>query len=232
MVQVEFGEGRADHDDGFAERDDDEERRSARPCGRLRSSNPRRWTRRIPGIQNRTAGDTYSIASAMAHSTSRDWPSASPPAIQKMRRQRQPGGDPDGVHADPRARPRRRDPQENRLADLHRGVGDGEPQSAPVERRGDRRRQHEPAEHHREQQQPDRRLFRIEPVGDPGGEDPHPPHREKQQRDLQRTERGKMGEQRVRYLRDRKHEDEIEEQFRIGDAAVLVRHDRAKHRAV
>ena len=34
------------------------------------------------GIQNRTAGDMYSMTSAIAHSTSRDWPSANPPAIQ------------------------------------------------------------------------------------------------------------------------------------------------------
>src|SRR4051794_13469536 len=34
------------------------------------------------GIQNRTAGEIYSIAKAIAHSTSRNWPSAKPPAIQ------------------------------------------------------------------------------------------------------------------------------------------------------
>src|SRR6478752_9770865 len=36
------------------------------------------------GIQNRAAGETYSIASAIAQSTSRDWLSAKPPAIQKI----------------------------------------------------------------------------------------------------------------------------------------------------
>src|SRR3954449_11913912 len=36
------------------------------------------------GIQNRTAGETYSIASAAAHSSSRLSPCAKPPAIQKM----------------------------------------------------------------------------------------------------------------------------------------------------
>src|SRR3954447_26779800 len=34
------------------------------------------------GIQNRTAGETYSIASASAHSSSRELPSANPPEIQ------------------------------------------------------------------------------------------------------------------------------------------------------
>ena len=37
-----------------------------------------------PGIQNRTTGETYSIARAIAQSTSRDWPSVNPPAIQKI----------------------------------------------------------------------------------------------------------------------------------------------------
>src|SRR6185437_7595773 len=36
------------------------------------------------GIQNRAAGEIYSITSAIAQSTSRDGPSASPPAIQKI----------------------------------------------------------------------------------------------------------------------------------------------------
>ena len=34
------------------------------------------------GTQNRIAGDTYSIASAIAHSTSRGFPCANPPEIQ------------------------------------------------------------------------------------------------------------------------------------------------------
>src|ERR1700731_5246328 len=36
------------------------------------------------GIQNRTAGETYSMPSATAQSTSRCCPSAKPPAIQKI----------------------------------------------------------------------------------------------------------------------------------------------------
>src|SRR5882762_11026380 len=36
------------------------------------------------GIQNRTAGEMYSIASATAHSSSRELPSAKPPAIQNI----------------------------------------------------------------------------------------------------------------------------------------------------
>src|SRR3954469_13843516 len=36
------------------------------------------------GIQKRTAGERYSIASASAHSSSRALPSATPPAIQKI----------------------------------------------------------------------------------------------------------------------------------------------------
>src|SRR4051812_1641746 len=36
------------------------------------------------GIQNRTAGETYSIPSATAHSVNRTLPCAKPPAIQKI----------------------------------------------------------------------------------------------------------------------------------------------------
>src|SRR3954467_3099425 len=36
------------------------------------------------GIQKRTAGERYSMPSASAHSSSRAWPSANPPAIQKI----------------------------------------------------------------------------------------------------------------------------------------------------
>ena len=145
-----------------------------------------------PGIQNRTAGEKYSMASAIAHSTSRDCPAARPPAIQNtadidsqavMRTAFMRAGGRDA---------RRRDPQEERLADLHRRIGDREPQAAPFERRRDRGRQHQPAEHQQKEQDADRRLFGIEPVGDPGGVDPHPPHREKQQRDLQHAERREM----------------------------------------
>src|SRR3954464_15252775 len=41
------------------------------------------WDAPYFGIQNRTAGETYSIASATAHSNSRLSPCAKPPAIQK-----------------------------------------------------------------------------------------------------------------------------------------------------
>src|ERR1700737_1438063 len=37
-----------------------------------------------PGVQNRTAGEMYSIVSATPHSQSRDGPSAKPPTTQKI----------------------------------------------------------------------------------------------------------------------------------------------------
>src|SRR4029078_1078096 len=36
------------------------------------------------GIQNRTAGEIYSMTSAMAHSVTRGWPAPAPPAVQKI----------------------------------------------------------------------------------------------------------------------------------------------------
>jgi hypothetical protein len=130
-----------------------------------------------------------------------------------------------------RAVGRRRQQPEQGPADLHDRIGHGKPYSSPVERRRDRGRQHEPTQHQHEKQETNRRQVGVEPVGDPGGVDPHPPDREEQQRDLDGAERREMVQQRVRQLRDGKDEDEIEQQLRIGDAAVLVRHDHAKHRA-
>src|ERR1700760_1298587 len=37
-----------------------------------------------PGVQKRSAGDTYSIASATTQNQSRAWPSAKPPNTQNM----------------------------------------------------------------------------------------------------------------------------------------------------
>jgi hypothetical protein len=88
-----------------------------------------------------------------------------------------------------------------------------------------RGREHQTPEHQQEQQDADRRQFGVEPVGDPGGVDPHPPHRQKQQRRLRKAKRREPAQQRVRYLRDRENEYQIEKQFGIGDAAVLVRRD-------
>ena len=111
------------------------------------------------------------------------------------RRHRQPGRDADRIHARQGSGRRCRDPQKDRLADLHRRIGDREPQSPGFEGLRDRGREHEPAEHQQEQQDPDRRRFGIEPVGDPGGVDPHPPDRQEQQGRLQRAERGEAAEQ-------------------------------------
>ena len=86
---------------------------------------------------------------------------------------------------------------------------------------GQRGRQDEARQHQHEQQQPHRRLLRVEPVGDPGGEHPHPPHRHEQQQRLERAPAGvRSVEQAMRQLGDREDEDEVEEQLDEGDLAV------------
>ncbi|MBA7692689.1 hypothetical protein ES703_101256 [subsurface metagenome] len=146
-------------------------------------------------------------------------------------REAKPRQDADRIVTHERPVPRRRQQPERSAADLHRRIGAGKPEPALLEGLGNAHRQHEAAEHQQEQQDADRRLVRIEPVGDPGGVDPDPPHREKQQRDLHGAQRREVMQQRVRELRDGKDEDEVEEQLGIGDARVPVRHQHAKHRA-
>lgn len=74
-----------------------------------------------------------------------------------------------------------------------------------------RRRQDQPRQHDGEEHQPHRYALGIEPVGDPGGVDPHPPDGHQQKQSLDCAERGITGEQRVGELGYRKNEDEIEE---------------------
>src|SRR5258708_4923181 len=117
------------------------------------------WDAPYFGIQNRTAGDKYSMPSAMAQSSSRACPSAKPPAFKSLR---------------------------------------------------NRGREHQSAQHQQKQQDANRGEFGIEPVGGPGGVNPHPPHRQEQQGGLQHPQRGEPAQQGVRYLGDREDEHQIE----------------------
>ena len=114
-------------------------------------------------------------------------------------------------------------PQHEQLRDdLERRVSERERQRTFLERLGNCRRDDEPQQHQNEKQQPHRRALGVEPVGEPGIVDPGPPHREHQDRGLQRAERGEALQQAMRKLRDREHEDEVEEQLDEGDAMVVV----------
>ena len=104
----------------------------------------------------------------------------------------------------------------------HDDIRGRESQGAVLECLGDRRRQHQAGEHQREKHDPHRGLLGVEPIGDPGGVNPRPPHREQQDGGLQRTDWRQMFEQAMGKLCHRKDEHQIEKQFDEGDAVVLV----------
>ena len=113
------------------------------------------------GTQNRTAGDTYSIAERhrpqhqprlpLARSRRRSRTRPTPTSQTRMRTRIQPRHGLAG---------RRRCQQEDRAPDLHRAIGQREPEPARFKGLRDRGRQHEPAEHQRKQQHANRRLSR------------------------------------------------------------------------
>ena len=119
--------------------------------------------------------------------------------------------------------PAQRPQHERRAADLHQHIGRSETGGPGPEGFRDRRRQNEPDQHQRKQRDAHRRGPRVEPVGGPGGVDPHPPHRHQHQRGLHDAGDGEMLEQIMRQLRDREHEHEVEKQFDERDLRVLVR---------
>ena len=165
-------------------------------------------------------GASVSMPTAIAHSARRVLASAKAPAIQNGQLIQVPDRDAQEVAPVVAVVAPQRPQHEEVAPDLHCQIGEREHGAAVVERARDRGRDHQGGEHHREQEKPYRRTVRVEPVGDPGGIDPLPPHRHHQHGDLHRADRGEVLEQPVRKLRHREHENEIEEQLDIGDARV------------
>jgi hypothetical protein len=115
-------------------------------------------------------------------------------------------------------------PQHEQAApDLHQHIGCGETPATRSERVRDRDRKHKARKHEREQSEADGRGLRIKPIGEPGGEDPHPPDRHQHQSGPQYARDTEMLEQVMRKLGDRENEDKVEEQFDESDLVVLVR---------
>ena len=226
----QFGEGRALDHEGLAECDDDEQRAALGHVAALDGPGFDGGEAEARRPEAHRCGDVFD--------GERGDPEIEPvlalgEAAENLqhRGQAEPGQDADGVVADRRAMRGRCQQPERGAADLHRRIGDRKPEPALLECLGNGGGQHEAAEHQEEEQDADRRPVGVEPVGHPGGVNPHPPYREKQQRDLQGAKRREVMQQRVRQLRDGKDEDEVEEQLGIGDAGVPVRHQHAEQRA-
>ncbi len=142
----------------------------------------------------------------------------------------QPDQDADEVQPHRRLRGRNQPERVRRTARLDRGKCDTERQPAGAECARQRSREHKAGEHQQKQQDANRRLLGIEPVGDPGGVDPGPPHREEQQRDMQHARRREILQQSVRDLGDGEHEHQVEEQFDRSHAGMPIRRALPHHR--
>jgi len=134
-----------------------------------------------------------------------------------------PAGDPDEVEEVVAIVADEREQHEAVPAELDPEIGERERQSALAERLRQADRHHHRRAHQREQEESHRHVADVEPVGDPGGVDPHPPDREEQHPRLEEAERIGVEDDRVRNLGDREHEDEIEEQFDEADPLLAVR---------
>ncbi|KAG1254761.1 hypothetical protein G6F68_010695 [Rhizopus microsporus] len=77
-------------------------------------------------------------------------------------------------------------------------------------------------QHGGKQQAADARRLRVEPVADPAGVLPAQPDREPEHQGLQHAGQIKVVQQVVAELGDRKHVDQVEEQFFVGHAGMVA----------
>ena len=173
------------------------------------------------GVQKPSDGDRYSI-------TSGHHPQANSQGAIGER-----AGDPEhGGHGQPcgdalevaivaRVRAPNGPQRKEAPADLHDDVGARERQAFAVERLGDRRGEHQRRQHQHEQHQAYGSALGVQPIGDPGGVDPHPPHRHHQQQRLEGAGSRQMVQERVRELGDGEDENQVEEQLDERDLAAL-----------
>jgi hypothetical protein len=98
-----------------------------------------------------------------------------------------------------------RDPEEHSIA-----------AKSPWHRQGD-------TQHHRrrsEHCQPDATLVDIDRASEPGVGRPRPPDRRKNERRVQQPMPRRVVREQTRYLRDREHEDEVEEELKRRDLVL------------
>ena len=117
-----------------------------------------------------------------------------------------------------------RDERQERVApDLEDDIRRREQEAALAERIRDRNRHHEAGEHHADQQEPDDGRVGVELVRDPGRVVPRPPDDEQHERAATGARPCQVVEQQVGDLRDREHEDQVEEQLQRRRALLLPR---------
>ena len=112
---------------------------------------------------------------------------------------------------------------ENGPAEMHCHIGRCEDQSGIAEGIGNGAGEKQSDQHLREQEKPYRRPFRVEPVGAPCRVDPDGPDHHQQHGAMKQAGPVEMRDQRMRYLRDREHKNQVEKQFGKIDTCFLAR---------
>ena len=101
----------------------------------------------------------------------------------------------------------------NGTPDLHGDVAKCKQQAVFSKGIGNGNGQAHPQQHQYKEHQSNGNGLRVQPVGDPGGEDPHPPDGQYHQQTLVDPVRGEMGNQQVSTLCNCVDEDQIKEQL-------------------
>jgi hypothetical protein len=100
----------------------------------------------------------------------------------------------------------------------HRRISGGEPHAALTESIGDRECHEQHRGHGGEQGQLHHRGLVPEGVQDPRVLRPRPPNEEQDQQPADEAFDGRVGSKQRSHLRDREHEDKVEEEFERGDS--------------
>jgi hypothetical protein len=126
---------------------------------------------------------------------------------------RQPHGDPHEVHGVVGSVPREGEDGEDAPAELEDRERDREDECALTEGVGDGAAHEKAHEHEADEHAAHERLLGVEPVGDPGRVDPHPPDRGAEDDGVEDAERRLLVDEQVRDLGHGEHEDEVEEEL-------------------
>ena len=193
--------------------------RSAKWCGAsFQPSAPKKY------------GPPMSSASASAHSPPCSAPSANEAPTSRPDADRRADRQPDDRLAKRRVVAAGEHEQRD-VRDPHDGVGEREDQRGVVERLGHAQPDDEQRRHRGEDHEPDGVLLGIDDARQPGVADPRPPqHAEHEHALRQALPRRLVGHQR-RALRQREHEDEVEEQLQRRDRLLLAHHRASARRA-
>ena len=113
-----------------------------------------------------------------------------------------------------------RDRVQDQVCNPNHAVGAREEERVVAEDVRDRQRRDQHRRHGPEHHDPDEALFRIDRVRQPGVRGPRPPEHTQHDQSLGEPCPGRVGDHEAGHLRDREHEDQVEEELERRDALL------------